>query len=226
MSAAVQRGFLTAEDEALKAKLSNIEVTMRGGVKQKAQVWFRMPSGERTVRYPYISIDLVDVVFAADRAHSAEITDIDYWPSEWATFAEYAAAHGITYDPEVHNAAAMRWLPYDLYYQITTHATAIQHNRELFQALLGTAYLPDRFGYLDVVADESVRWLDRTGYASNDYIVGGSTRVFSTMYNVIVSAHVPPENPFIFLRVLEVAGTLQAINDPGLVSTWANEPTP
>jgi len=225
----MERGFLLAEDEAMKAKLSDITVRnpkVEGG-RQRVKVYYRMPTETRERTYPFITIEQTDIVFAADRAHSAEITAIDYWPSEYATFAEYAEAHGITdFDWDTNSAEATRWHPYDIHYQVATHTRSAQHDRELTATLLGTAYLPDRWGYLHVPADESERWLDRVGYDKSDYLeptAGETKRVFRKIYNVVVSAHLPPEDPFVFGRVLVVAGVITVNGDSSLTAEWTSE---
>lgn len=223
----IERGFLLAEDEAVKAKLSGLTVAVRGGTK-RVPVWYGMPSREREKSYPFITIDLVDIVFAEERAHSAQIMPIDYWPSEYPTFAEYATALGIPFDPATTYAEAVWWHPYDLHYQVATHCRTAQHDRELTAKLIKTKYLPDRWGYLDVPADGSSRWLDRIGYGAADYYeqAGDDRPVFRKIYNISVSAHVPPEDPLIYYQVLRVATTLSAIGDSGASSSWTTEFTP
>lgn len=223
----IRRGWLTAEDEALKAKLSGIRLSSPKNVNGvKVRVWFGMPTSERESLYPFITIDLVSVDFAFDRAHSAEITAIDYWPSEYATFAEYAAAHNLTFDNDEQYAMATRWHPYDLSFQVATHTLYQQHDRELLQILLSTNFLPlSRWGYLPVPADDSVRWLDNEGYATADYNAGDAEhqlRVFRKVHNVKVSSHLPPEDPFIYYKVLQVAGVINIVDGPAAVDAWTN----
>ena len=225
----IQRGFLLAEDEAMKAKLSGLTVAAprESGGRKRVKTYYRFPSEEMERTYPFITIERTDIAFAADRAHSAEITAIDYWPSEWETFAEYAVAHGLTdFDIDLASAEATRWHPYDIHYQVATYARSAQHDAEMTATLLGTAYLPDRWGYLDVPADGSSRWLDRVGYAQADLleVAGGTTkRTFRKIYNVTVSAHLPPEDPFVFGRVLAVMGLITVTNDSSLTATWTDE---
>jgi hypothetical protein len=216
------RGLLLAESAALHAKLSNITVAnpKAPGGRQRAQVWFGMPTGERERSYPYITIDFLGMQFAYDRAHSAQLLPVDYWPSEYATFDDYAEAYGFEHwvgaagDGRV---AALAWHPYDLQYQVTTHARNRMHDMEMTALLIGTSYLPDRWGYLDVTADNSVRWLDRVSMFDNSTLEGSvaaADRVFSKVYTINVSAHVPPELPIVYLQVLKLAGTLRIHPEP------------
>lgn len=229
----VNRGLLIAESEALKAKLSDVEVwdpRNPATTKQRADVWFGFPVAERERRYPYITIDFVGMEFAYDRAHSAALVPIDYWPSEYATFDEYAEAYGFTNwvgEAQVGRVAAIEWHPYNLVYQITTHARHRWHHMQMMGRLVGTSYLPDRWGYLDVRADNSTRWLDRISMFDNSTLEGSTDsadRVFSTVYTVNVSAHVPPELPHVYLQVLQVAGTLGFLPDPSdpVAASWTH----
>jgi hypothetical protein len=210
----------------MKAKLSGLTVRTKDGPK-RVPVWYSMPSREREKSYPFITIDLVDIVFAEDRAHSAQIMPIDYWPSEYPSFAAYAASLSIPYDEDTMTAEAVWWHPYDLHYQVATHCRNAQHDRELTAKLIHTKYLPDRWGYLDVPADGSSRWLDRIGYGAADYYeqAGEDKHVFRKIYNISVSAHVAPEDPFIYHQVLRAAMTLTT-GDSGTTTTWTEEFTP
>lgn len=216
----MQRGFLLAEDEALKAKLSGLSVAEKNG-RKNVKLWFRQPSAERELSWPFITIDLIDVVFAAERAHSAQYFHTDGWPSEYPTMAEWAAANDVDLTNAV-SVESMSWLPYDLYYQVATYTRFAQHDRELTARLLSTNYLPYRFGYLDVPADESCRWLDLEGYTSADYIDPQGKAVFRKVYNIRVSAHVPPEDPVIFYKVLAANFSLKVVGESSVNETWSH----
>lgn len=223
----IRRGFLIAEEEALKAKLSNLTVRSpkSPGGRAPVKVWFSQPESERVRTYPYITIDLISIDLARDRVHSAEITPIDYWPSEYPTFAEWATAHNIAFDPDTQIPYATRWHPYNISFQVATHSLYAAHDRELLSTLLGTAYLPmSGWGYLPVPADDSQRWLDCQGFGAADYNAGSAqkaVRVFRKIFNVVVSAHLPPEDPFIYYKVLAVAGSISTIDGDSLAS-WSN----
>lgn len=223
----IERGFLLAEDEALKAKLSGITVSAprEEGGRRRVRTWYRMPEKEKVRSYPFITIDLVDIEFAADRAHSAQLTPIDYWPSFAASFADYATLMGIDYDPDQQIPQALWWHPYNLHYSVSTHARSAQHDRELMSTLIGTAYLPDRWGYLQVPADGSERHLVRQGFTQADYLEetgADAKRVFRKVYSITVTADVAPENPFLYYQVLVVNGTLTVTNNSELMTTWQN----
>lgn len=226
---AFERGIILAEEEALKAKLSNLLVAdpRASSGRKRIDVYYRMPPAEKRREYPFITIDLVDIVFANDRAHSAQIYPIDFWPSEYASFEEYAVAKSLDWDPDENGPGeSVELHPYDLYFSVTTHTRNPLQDRQLTSLLLGTAYLPDRWGYLHVPADDSIRHLERVGWATLDEYEGNpqaSDRVFRKSYNVKVSAFVAPEYPYTFEQVLEVAGSIYGIPADEVLSSWVYE---
>ena len=223
----IDRGFLLAEEEALKAKLSKIYVSDPNAASKnrRVQVRWGYPMAEVNRQYPFITLDLIDVEFAADRAHSAEVFGVDYWPSEYATFAEYAEAYGIDLE-DSHMVQATMWHPYNLHFQVATHTRNAQHDLELTRILLGTAFMPHRWGWLYVPADKSNRWLDLVDWATANYNEGSGdsqNRVFRKIYHIVVSAHLPPENPFVFTQVLKVHGSLRGIPQDETMVDWDHE---
>ena len=101
--------------------------------------------------------------------------------------------------------------------------------------LVGTHYIPDRWGYLDIPEDGSCRWLDRLEMRTANYIEGNTQgmnqTVFRTIYTVSVNAHVAPENPFIYLQMLKVVGVIMQISlrpgsTPQVLGSWINEAPP
>lgn len=223
----MKRGVIIAEDEALRAKLSNLTVPGKDGP-VKAKVFYRGPDATREVTYPFVTLDLVDINFAPDRAHSAQLNPVDYWPSEYATFAEYAAANAIDFNEATDSMLAMWWVPYDLTYQVTTYTRYAAHDRALLARLLSTAYIPYRFGYLHVPADGSERVLELMGQASANY-TDASGPIFRRVYDVRVEAHMAPEDPLLFKKVLELHVSLTggaAPSDNQVSTSWEYAPPP
>jgi hypothetical protein len=220
----IDRGFLLAEEEALKAKLSRIYVSDPNGQNGRRRVHVRWgyPMAEVNRQYPFLSIDLIDIEFAADRAHSAQVIGTDYWPSEFATFAEYAEDRGLVLaDTDI--VQATWWHPYNLHFQIASHARNARHDLEITKILLGTAFTPHRWGWLYISADDSNRWLDLVDWATANYNEGAGDsahRIFRKIYHIIVSAHLPPENPFIFRQVLKLHGTIKGIPGNEEMGDW------
>ncbi len=227
----IDRGFILAEEEALKAKLSNIYVSDPKGAdgRRRVHTYWSYPIAERNRQYPFITIDLIDVEFAADRAHSAQLIPSDYWPSEFATFAEYSDAYGLNYDDARQFPEAINWHPYNLHFQIASHARTGRHDLEITRILLGTSFTPHRWGWLHVPADESDRWLDLVDWGTANYNEGGDStnRIFRKIFHVVVSAHLPPDNPIAFWKVLKLVGVVKTIPGEEEMGRWEhNAPTP
>jgi hypothetical protein len=228
------RGLLLAESAALKAKLSGIHVARPGGESRRVRTYFRYPDEQTERIYPFITIEFMSMQFAADRAHSAQMLPVHDWPSEYRTFQEYAEAHGLTnWTGRVGSAEAVMWHPYNLLFQITTYARDPLDGLYLDGLLVGTYYIPDRWGYLDIPEEGSCRWLDRLEMRTANYLEGNpqgmNQTVFRTIYTVSVTAHVMPEDPKIYLQVLQVMGVLLQIKSspgetPTVYSSWINEP--
>lgn len=224
----LERGFLLAEEQALYAKLSDIYVRdpSQPDTKRKVRVYFRHPPAEVEKSYPFITIDLIDVQFAAERAHSTQIYPVNYWPSEYATFEEYATARGLDFDPENDYPDAAEFHPYDLFFSVTVHTRNPRQDRELMGILMNTAFLPDRWGYLHVPADDTMRHLDRVGFQNLDDYEGNpqaSDRVFRKSYTIKVSAHMAPEYPYIFNRVVQVAGQVYGVPADEVLAQWQHD---
>jgi len=217
-------GFLLAEDEALKAKLSSLTVPdpSHEGGDRRVQVWYGMPSTEREAIFPFITIDLIDVVFAAERAHSLETVAVDWWPSTAPTFAEYAEMIGISgLDPAAPYASTILFQPYDLYYQVSTHCRYARQDRRLTAQLISYQYLPlNNLGTLHVPADDTQRWLDNMGQTRADYLDPEGKPVWRKVYTLKVSAHMPVTDPEAYLRVLQVGFSLRGIHDGEEYASW------
>jgi hypothetical protein len=229
----LHRGLIFAESSALKAKLSGISVPRPGGDPRRVRTYFRYPDEQTERIYPFITIEFMSMQLARDRAHSAQMVPIDYWPSEYATFAEYAEAHNLTeWTGRVGSSEAVMWHPYNMLFQISVHSRDPIDAMYLDGQLIGTHYIPDRWGYLDIPEDGSCRWLDRLEMRTANYIEGNpqamNQTVFRTIYTVSVNAHVPPIDPNVFFQALRIVGVILKISlrpgsDPVVLGSWINE---
>ena len=169
--------WLIDEDRALKEKLSGYSVSnYSDGRPIKVPVYFRFPdSEERTRTFPHIAIDLVDIVFAADRAHRADgyIQSIDM---EQAT-----PLTGYTL------VANDMPLPWSLEYQLAAYSRQPWHDREL------SAYLymmfPEQFGQLDMTNyDNTVRRADLQSVIRRDTVDSSNKRLYRNIFSIAVSS--------------------------------------
>lgn len=140
--------WIEDEDALLKEKLAGIVVTdakAPGG--RGVKVWYRYPEQEeRDIVYPFITIDMIGVREALDRAHrGGQIRPslTGYRPPEYV-----GAPEGRVHVTE--------WpVAMDLDYQLTTYARNIQHDRQIMRQLW--ALFPGRYGSLGGNAAPYVR---------------------------------------------------------------------
>jgi hypothetical protein len=196
--------FLLSEDKALRELLQGMTVTDQksdgDGVPRQVGVWFGQPDQEiRTQSYPYITIDMIDIVRETDREQRG-LASPDYMP----TPATIAGPNGtqIPFDPNKHSYVIPRPIPVSIDYQITTYARHPRHDRELMTQILFTK-LPFRFGWLEIlektntVGDtttntSTLRRLDVINVSKRD-VTEQAKRLFVNAISVRVSSEIAQE---------------------------------
>ncbi len=204
-------GFLLAEDQALKAKFSGIQLVDDRDTTRDVQVFFRYPEGETEKKYPFITLEMLDINHAKARQHSEQViyafrgtapagqptehyaTDdagsFTYWP-DTTTDVSTLVAHGASSLPFV---SAMEHVPVDLLYQVTTFTRSALHDRAL-QSHIMTKVAPFRRGYLDVGIDATQRHMDLVDWRSADMVdeeAGFKKRIFRKVYTLSITAEIP-----------------------------------
>lgn len=169
-----EREFILDEDRALRNALVGITVSDQKETDRRVGVWFGQPDNEiRNQSYPFITIDLIDISEAKDRAHRGRANP------------EYDRPAGV--DPD-------RWdtdypIPINLDYQITTWARQPRHDRQILTALLN-GKTPLRFGVL-TPDDGTVRRLDVLEVTKRD-TTEADKRLFKNAITVRISSELPP----------------------------------
>lgn len=217
-------GFLLAEDAAVKARFSTITVSDdRNGVRP-VSVFFRYPDGETEKHYPFITIELVDLVhdrskqlseteyyyFGSDNSASVNNT-IDYYPSEM-TSADL--------DSQLEDAGGgvlkmESFVPVTLLYQISTYTRSALHDRQLTSKILRRV-APFRRGFIEVPEDGTIRRFDLLGWTSADLLdqeAGYRKRVFRKVYTLQMSAELPTSELQAVQQVTTVVGTLTNVDN-------------
>lgn len=155
MATQLNERFVLAEDAAVKRKFEGMQVSYPQP--RNVGVWFRWPNKEiRDVTWPFIAIDLVDIVKASHREHqgspfSLMRSDGPYEP------------YGYDADEQLIDGGwvpvAEEWpTPYDLFYTITVACRDPRHERELLTKMLGQKNLaPHRWGFLEIPEDNTTR---------------------------------------------------------------------
>jgi hypothetical protein len=165
-----------AEDEALRDLLKGMTVNDQRstgeGVARPVGVWFGMPDQEvRDQSYPYVTIDVIDIMEARERAMRGKVA-----PEYLAPVL--AANKGWEIDMPI---------PINIDYQVTTYSRNPRHDRQILTQLLYSK-LPFRFGTLQT-NDGIVRRLDVLDVAKRDTIEQ-SKRLFMNAFTVRVSSEI------------------------------------
>jgi len=182
--------FLISEDEALRELLKGMTVSDERDSARNVGVWFGQPDTEvRNQSFPFITIDLINVSEARERAMSAQ--QVRPW---------YLMPDGMD-EADIGQWSTFMPIPMNLDYQVTTFARQPRHDRQIMDQLLRTR-LPVRFGSLVVREkltgvvdgveqwDSTVRRLDVLGIAKRDTVESGK-RLFMNAFTVRVSSEVP-----------------------------------
>jgi hypothetical protein len=169
--------FLLSEDAALRQLLKGITVTDQKAAQddttREVGVWFGVPDQEiRSQAYPYITIDMIDIVRDTQREHRGLISADYLKPLNWDEDLEFQTELPI---------------PVNIDYQVTTYSRHPRHDREIMAQLL-TTKLPIRFGVLET-DDNTVRRLDVLDVTKRDSVEGGK-RLFMNAITVRVSSEI------------------------------------
>jgi hypothetical protein len=208
-------GFLLAEDEALKLRLTGLTVSDDREATRPVQVFFRYPEGETEKHYPFITLELLDINHARTRQHS-EVSlysnyenhpnSLNYWPS---------TANLIGDAPGQDFLKVNDFIPVDITYQVSTYCRSAQHDRQLTAKML-TTVTPYRFGSILIAADNTSRRLEMLDWANADLLdqeTGYRKRIFRKIYTLQMTSELPSEALIGVKQVTSVHTTLVQTND-------------
>lgn len=219
----VQTGFLIAEDDALKAKLTGLTVSdpqFPDG--RPVKVRFNEADAESAISYPLITLQMISIALAADRVHSGGRYDLTYVPDRATSGAELVEANpdmipeGGVYAPPgtVPEGDEILYglvssdspIPVDLGYQVVAFSRHPRHNAQLVGQLMQADYLPfpPLLGYLRVDADGTCRRLECRGVSPAHTIDDERKRLFRTVFDVQVTAEMLPTTLEAIARVRSV----------------------
>lgn len=186
--------FLIAEDEALKAYLQGMTVADEksaaangptGTVKTRpVKVWFGYPDVEvRAQEFPFVTIDLIDIVPANDRQMQGKLFDGDYRGTIPAQ-----AGFGYEYDYPI---------AYDIIYQLTTYARHPRHDRAILFQMWNK--FPAKYGKLLVSNQIDTEAYPRSmfvdGYAKRDTFEdaeSGNRRLLRNVFTLRIVSEMTP----------------------------------
>ena len=189
--------FLIDEDYALKEKLQGFTIpnyaSGPGGSEKSfvPPVYFGFPDPEeRTRTYPHIQVNLIDIEYAAERAHRSALFRLSY-DEEQAT-----PASGYVLEAEDFPT------PWNLIYQITAYSRQPWQDRMF--AMMLFQMVPQQYGSLDMTNfDGTVRRADLVDVVQRDMLepnqAGKPKRVYRKMFTVSISSE------FFLAEVIQVA---------------------
>lgn len=189
--------FIIAEDLALKTMLQGMTVSDKQNMGRVVQVWFGYPDIELTdQKFPFVTIDLIDIVPANDRQHQGRLYDNDFQGTVTPS-GDYAYGYDIP-------------VAYDLVYQITSYARHPRHDRAIQIQLLQR--IPSKYGKLAVPnqlgTETAYRSMFLDGYTKLDNVeedTGGARRILRNALTVRVLSEMTPYQAAVAIpRVEEV----------------------
>jgi len=176
--------FVLAEDAALKTHLNGITVSDDKSNNRPVKVWYGFPDVEvRDQSFPYITIDLIDILPANERQTYGFITDTDNLGT-------------VTPDP---NYVYTNQIPvaYDLIYQITSFSRHPRHDRSIIYQLM--TKFPSKYSRLKVYTPDGTGFTIRSmfvdGFVKRDTVEGetGNRRLLRNVYTVRVVSQMTPD---------------------------------
>jgi hypothetical protein len=210
-------GFLLAEDAALKARFSTLRVSDDRNGQRPVQVFFRYPESETERSYPFLTIEMIDIVHARNRQHSeteiiypktgisnrADLLNnpnaMTYWPSRISNLQTVSS-------PGAEFIGSYEFVPVDILYQVSTFTRSALHDRQLSSQMLSTI-VPFRKGFINVPEDDTVRRLDLLDWTTADLLdseSGYRKRIFRKIYTLQMTAEIPSTDMFGLQQIVTV----------------------
>lgn len=175
--------FIIAEDQALKSLCQGMVVSDDKNPNRTVKVWFGYPDVEvRDQSFPYVTIDLIDIIPANNRQSSGRQYDSDFQ----GTIAPSGDSY---YEYDIPIA-------YDLVYQISSFSRHPRHDRALMYQLLNK--FPSKYGKLAVPnqlgTETAYRSMFLDGFVKRDAVESetGNRRILRNVLSVRVVSEMSP----------------------------------
>jgi len=215
------KGFLLAEDAAVKTRFSNLTVSDDRNQERQVQVFFRYPEGETEKAYPFITVEMIGMSHDTRRqlsettyyySNSASASNspayVNYYPSELKA-SELAAMVTNTTGLKVHS-----FIPVTLVYQVTTYTRTALHDRQLSSKILRRV-VPFRQGFIEIPEDGTIRRFDLMSWNPSDLLdreAGYRKRIFRKVFTIQMNAEIADTDLTVFKKVASVTGSLSVDN--------------
>jgi hypothetical protein len=192
------RGFILAEEAALKEHVSGITVPpvpkTPTAKPVKVDVWFRFPEGERQIKYPFIIIDLLNVEPAFDLFHSDHYLSNEDHYDPTRTLYRPSFSPGLPPPPFGNTEWQLKnYLPFRMMFQVTTFARSNLHDRFLTSIFM-TDLFPVRPFHIRCSADDTWRRTETLDMVPNNTIEtteSGTKRIFRKAWTISMQAEIP-----------------------------------
>lgn len=204
--------FLLSEDEALRNLLLGMKVTdQKADGERSVGVWFGQPDQElRDQRYPYITIDMVDVSEDFSRSMRGKVKPVYLADPENMVEGVQGtqgtqAVQEVNFDSDEHSWEIDFPIPVNIDYQITAYSRQPRHDRQILAQLLYTR-LPLRFAVLNTGPNTvygTTRRLDVLDIAKRDITENGK-RLFVNAITVRVSSEIAQSTYKKLYKALEI----------------------
>jgi len=214
----VAKGFLFAEDAALKLRFSNIAVSDDKSDPRPLNVFFRYPERETEKYYPFITVERVAIAHATNRQESERFyyftgetqgrRDLTYYPSE----SDYAEVEALAAGGRLFMEAPV---PINITYLVTTYARNPIHDVQITATML-RQIVPFRRGFIEIPEDGTIRRLDLLQWQQSDITdqeAGGRKRIFRKVFTLMMNAEIPASDLSTAFAVDQVQGTLSGSTD-------------
>ena len=186
-------GFLLAEDEAIKERFTGLTVSDDRNASRAVQVFFRYPEGETERFYPFITIELIDVVYSRNRQHSVvnqyAYKEGDAWATSPAALTYWPSVSSTLTVPANHKySRTTEFVPVDILYQVSTFTRSALHDRQLTAKLLYDV-VPFRYNSIHIPADKIYTLQMTAELPSSDFVgIKQATQINTTI--------IPSSEPF------------------------------
>jgi len=216
----MKTGFLLAEDEAIKLRFSNVFVTDDRNAQRPVKVFFRYPDSETERDYPFITIELIDILHATDRQHSyvdLYSGNAGGWSIDSPAYVNYLPSLASTINGSSTSTFKKipDFIPVDLLYQVSTYCRTALHDRQLTARFLQKV-VPFRFNSIAVEADQTTRRFDMLDWTNADLLdqeSGFRKRIFRKVYTLKMSAEISDATLSNITTVKPVATINSTISD-------------
>jgi hypothetical protein len=212
-------GFILAEESALREYLSGITVpNFTGGKQQKetrtVPVYYRWPTSERNIVYPYITIDLLSIDPAYERWQSW--TDSFQIPAQFVRDDQPGhVRYGNYYPDQAHDVELSNedsfgfksgpYMPYNMLFQVSVFSRTVHDDRYLASRFFVDFFAQRNF-WVATEIDKVWHRCELQSFVSGDSMetMEATKRQFRKIFTVRMETEIPSEKLWELRKVRKV----------------------